>query len=246
MKKNLFKICIALMTFSMPLFAEDITFSSDSMKGNTGDKNGNTSLIGNAYILTSSMEISADVINLFGEDYSNISASGNVKGKNLDSGMDFTATELEYDRTTKIATLKGDVQLEDSENDMKAKARIIEYNSNTDIAIFQMEIDIRQKDNICSGSYAVYHKNEQFLELSGNAKVQQKDDTFRAQHIILNMDTQEITMSGRVKGTVTDQTSSKDKAASEAENENTVSDESETTPEQENSKTEDNTETSKE
>ena len=42
------------------------------------------------------------------------------------------------------------------------------------------------------------------LELSGNAQVKQKEDVFRAQQITLNLDTQSITLSGNVKGSVTE------------------------------------------
>ena len=40
--------------------------------------------------------------------------------------------------------------------------------------------------------------------MTGNPQVVQGDDTFRAQEIIFNLDTEEITMDGRVQGTVTE------------------------------------------
>lgn len=43
------------------------------------------------------------------------------------------------------------------------------------------------------------------LELSGNAQIKQGSDTFRAQEITLNMDSQEITLDGRVKGSIVDE-----------------------------------------
>ena len=42
------------------------------------------------------------------------------------------------------------------------------------------------------------------LEISGNAQVKQDNDIFRAQQITLNLETQKITLSGNVKGSVTD------------------------------------------
>ncbi len=47
-------------------------------------------------------------------------------------------------------------------------------------------------------------KKEQMLELNGSAKVVQDDDTFSAQAITFNMDTEEILMEGNVRGSVTD------------------------------------------
>lgn len=185
------------------LFAEKILFQADSMSGKSGG-NSTTTLTGNAYIKTDSMEIRAQEIELSGEDYRYIVATGNVSGINTESHMDFTCNTLNYDRTTKVATLEGDVNLVDKDNDVKAQAQIIEYNQESDIAILQIKINLTQKDNVCSGAYAVYHKKEQLLELSGNAQIKQDSDLFRAQYITLDMETQDITLGGNVKGTVQD------------------------------------------
>lgn len=186
-----------------PIFAEKIIFSADSMTGQTSDEVSFTSLDGHAFIKTESMEIAADKIELSGKEYRTIKAFGNVDGKNFESKMEFTCEKMEYDRETKIATLSGSVNLTDQENDVKASAQIIEYNQDSDIAILQVQVNLTQKDNICKAAYAVYQKAKQLLELSGNAEVKQKEDTFRAQMIELNLDTQDITLSGNVKGNVT-------------------------------------------
>ena len=203
----------------LPLFAEKIIFSANRMSGQAGNSNTTTSLSGNAYIKTESMEIEADDVELSGDNYRYIKASGNISGKNLKSNMDFTCDGLEYDRTTKIALLKGNVKLNDKDNDVNAEAQIIEYNQDTEVAILQIQIRLTQKDNVCSGSYAVYYKTTQMLELSGNAQVQQKEDLFRAQNITLDMDTQDITLGGNVKGRVTETKEEKEEAPAEESDE---------------------------
>ena len=203
MKKFIAYFVIFTCIFSV-LFAEKIAFSADSMTGQAGNSSSDTRLVGNAYILTETMEITADLIELSGEDYKNIRAEGNVNGKNLETKMEFKCSELDFDRITKIARLQGDVNLVDSENDVSAKAQIIEYNQDTDVAILQIQVNLTQKDNICSGAYAVYLKKDKMLDISGNAQVKQKSDTFRAQQISLNLDTQAITLAGNVRGSVVD------------------------------------------
>ena len=203
MKKISLLVFLGLI-FSVNLFGEKIIFSAASMSGQTTDKNTTTKLIGNAFIQTEKMEISADEIELSGDDYRNIKAKGNVKGKNLESKMDFVCDELDFDRTTDIAILQGNVNLTDVENDVKANAQYIEYNQKTEVAILQIQINLVQKDNVCTGSYAIYKKKEKLLDLMGNAQVKQGSDTFRAQQIYLNLDTQDITLTGNVKGSVTD------------------------------------------
>ena len=214
-------------TACLPLSAEKIIFSANRMSGQAGNSNTTTTLSGNAYIKTESMEIEADEVELSGDNYRYIKASGHISGKNTKSNMDFTCDALEYDRTTKIAMLKGNVKLDDKDNDVKAEAQIIEYNQDTEVAILQIQINLTQKDNVCNGSYAVYYKTTQLLELSGNAQVKQKEDIFRAQNITLDMNTQDITLDGNVKGKVTETKEKKD----EQEPENAESAEGEETEE---------------
>lgn len=200
--KKLIAFIFLISLFTSLSTAEKISFHAKRMSGTAGNKNNSTVLQGNAQVKTESMEIFAEYIELYGKDFRYIKAHGNVKGINTESEMDFTCENMKYDRKTKIASLEGNVHLVDIKNDVKADAQIIEYNQNTEIAVMQIGINLTQKDNVCTGEHAIYKKNEQLLELNGNPQINQKDDTFRAQTIFLNMDTQEITLSGRVKGTV--------------------------------------------
>lgn len=203
MNKKLFSFAVSLVFCSL-LFAEKITFSADSMSGIAGDKATKTSLIGHAFVKTADMEISADEITLDGDDFRFITAVGTVSGKNTKSNMDFTCGKMSFDRTTEVALIEDTVHLVDNENNVTIDAQLIEYNQKTEIAVMQINVTLKQKDNTCTSAYAVYRKKAQMLEMSGNPKIVQGDDTFRAQEITLNLDTQEITLDGRVSGTVTD------------------------------------------
>lgn len=219
--KNAAFLPFLLILASTAAHAEKITFSADSMTGIVGDKSDSTTLSGEAYVLTDSMEIFADQIGLSGKNFRFIEAQGNIKGKNMESELEFTCEKLKYDRETKIAELSDNVNLKDTKNNVNAKAQIIEYNQNTDTAVMQIEIELTQKNNICSGAYAIYRKNDQLLELSGNSQIKQGEDTFRAQQITLDLNSQEITLDGRVKGSIIDEqknAESENPENSEAEN----------------------------
>jgi lipopolysaccharide export system protein LptA len=208
-------LALFLLSFS---FAETIIFSADSMTGQTGNSSSSSTVLdGHAYVKTSSMEISAEKIELSGDDYNIIIAEGYVTGKNLDSNMEFQCETMEYNRDTKIASLKGNVNLKDPENDVVATAQIIEYNQDTENAVLQIQVNLTQKNNICKGAYAVYQKKAQLLDISGNAEVRQDQDVFRAQQITLNLNTQDITLAGNVKGTVNDSGKKSDKKDKDAE-----------------------------
>jgi lipopolysaccharide export system protein LptA len=199
-----------ILTLPVPGSAERITFYADNMSGTAGSTSDTTKLEGNAYVRTASMEIAADSITMSGKNFRYIEAEGNIDGRNIDTKMEFKCSSMSYDRETKTAILRDNVHLDDTENKVSADAQIIEYNQNTDIAILQIDISLKQKDNVCKGAYAVYRKKAQMLELSGNSQITQGEDTFRAQEITLNLNSQEITLDGRVKGSVIDDKSKKD------------------------------------
>jgi len=202
-KQSLFILCFFLLSSS--LFSEEsITFSANQLKGNTNEENQYTQLLGNAFIETSDMTIQANEIILSGKDFEDIIAKGAIKGVNKESNFDFACEELTYNRKTKIALLKNKVQLDDKENEVLAKAQIIEYNQNTEIAIMQIDVSITQKDNLCTSALAIYRKKTQMLEMSGNPKIKRGEDTFQAREITLNMETEEIYLDGKVKGSVVD------------------------------------------
>ena len=204
MKKiKIFFILLTFSFFNSNIFAETITFSADSMNGSSAKNSDFTKLEGNAKIKTDSMEISADLIELSGKDFRYINAQGNVQGNNTENKMEFSCGKMTYDRETKIATFNDAVHLVDQENNVTAEAQMIEYNQDKEIAVMQISVNIKQKDNTCTGAYALYRKKEQMLDLNGNPKVTQGSDTFRAQTISLNLDTQEISLDGRVSGSVT-------------------------------------------
>lgn len=219
---KIFWSIITILLMPLLSFAEEITFSANTMTGIAGNKTDMTTLSGNAYVKTSSIEIYANKIELSGKDFRLLEATGGIRGKNFSTNLEFTCNHISYDRETKIAILRDGVTFIDAKNDVTAKAEVIEYNQDTDIAILQININLTQKDNVCTSTYAIYKKKEQILNLSGNAQIAQGSDTFRAQEIELNLDTQKITLDGRVRGSVVDERKTEENPDSTATNSDTT------------------------
>ena len=206
-KKIFFQVALILLFLPLcilPLYAENITFSADKMTGSTGDNSNYSRLEGNAFIKTDSMEIRADEIVLSGEDFRFISGMGKIVGKSSESDFDFECEQLEFDRETEIVIMRGNVSLVDNENDVKATAQMIEFNQKTEIANMQISVKLMQKKNVCTGASAVYNKDAQTLRLTGSPQIQKDKDLFKANEIFMNLDTEEITLDGKVRGSVTD------------------------------------------
>ncbi len=195
-------LCLSAGRGASPARAETVMFRADSMTGNSGRESEFARLTGHASITTESVEIFADTIELSGTDYRYIKASGNVSGTNIKEKIDFTCAEMLYDRQLKLSSMQDTVHLVDRANETVANAQLMEYDEKTGAVVMQISVAMQQKDNVCTGSYAIYNTQTRMLFLSGNPQIVQGEDTFRAQEIVLDLDTNEVTLDGRVRGAV--------------------------------------------
>lgn len=210
MKKRIFTFLLLGSLWGSVLLAQEssqetIEFSAQKMSGSMKQEQDYTKLTGEAKIKTASMEIQADTIELYGKDFRFIKAEGSVRGVQEVDGLEFSCETMEYDREEKLVLFTGAVVLEDKENQVEAKAQRIEYREKDSIAIMQIEVELTKDESISTCAFALYRKEEKLLEMTGNPQVVQGNDTFRAQEIVFNLDTEEITLDGRVKGTVTEE-----------------------------------------
>ena len=209
-KTKIFLLLFIFMIFTSNLFSGTINFKANSMSGSIGENNTTTKLSGKAWIENEDLELSADEIILSGDNYDFIVATGNVKGKYKTSDFSFSCNTLEYNQNTGIVLLKEKVTITDTENELTATASIVEYDKNLEVSTMQINVVINHKDSVCTGTLAIYKKNEQILDLSGNPKIVRDSDTFTAQDITLNMETEEITLDGKVRGSVTEKKETED------------------------------------
>lgn len=197
-----FFFLVALCLSVSSVRAETVMFRADSMTGSSGKGGDYARLTGNASITTESVEIFADSIELSGKGYRYIKATGNVSGTNIKEKIDFTCAEMHYDRELKLSSMQDTVHLVDRANDAVANAQLMEYDEKSGAVVMQISVAMQQKDNVCTGSYAIYNTKTRKLFLSGNPQIVQGTDTFRAQEIVLDLNTNEVTLDGRVRGAV--------------------------------------------
>lgn len=210
MKKSILMLLLLVSLWGSLLLAQEssqetIEFSAQKMSGSMKQGQDYTKLSGGAKIKTASMDIQADTIELYGKDFRFIKAEGSVRGVQQEDGLEFSCETMEYDREEKLALFTGAVVLEDKENHVVAKAQRIEYREKDAIAIMQIEVELTKDESISTCAFALYRKEEKLLEMTGNPQVVQGNDTFRAQEIVFNLDTEEITLDGGVKGKVTEE-----------------------------------------
>ena len=181
-----------------------IQFSADRMHGTGSKQNERTVLEGNARVMVGSLEIKGARIELSGKDFRFVHATGLVTGSDSEKGFSFSADSLRYDRELEVAVFEGNALLQDTRNDVEARAGLIQYNQRSEIAIMQVAVNLVRKNITCNSAFALYRRESSLLELSGAPVVKRSDDEFRALRITVNLETENITLDGAVRGALKD------------------------------------------
>jgi lipopolysaccharide export system protein LptA len=182
--------------------ADTFTFKADKMSGSRALGRETTILIGNAEVRSDSLLLRADRIEIQGDNNQFIICTGNVWGHEEDKNILFFTDKLRYDRKLKIARLEGNSSMEDRDNEIVTRARFLEYDDKNETAVFQISVRLFKDDMVCRSEYAIYHRQEKLLDLSGFPVVFKKDDEFRADKIRVDLDTDDVIMEGTVSGTI--------------------------------------------
>ena len=184
------------------LYGDTFTFRADRMSGSRAAGREVMVLTGNAEVRADNMLLRADRIEIHGNDNEFIDCIGNVWGFDQEKDIVFQSDRLRYDRTMKIARLEGNAIMEDRGNEVVARSRFIEYNDRTEIAILQVAVRLFRDTIVCRAEYAVFHRGEMLLDLSGFPVVFKNNDEFRATRIRVNLDTEDVILEGDVSGSI--------------------------------------------
>jgi lipopolysaccharide export system protein LptA len=182
--------------------ADTFTFRADRMSGSRALGRETTILVGNAEVRSDNILLRADRIEIQGDDNQFIDCIGNVWGFEEEKNILFYTDRLRYDRRLKIARLEGNSTLEDRQNEIVARGRFIEYDDANEITVFQIAVQLFKDDMVCRSEYAVYHRRDKILDLTGFPIVYKKDDEFHADRIRVDLDTDDVIMEGAVSGTI--------------------------------------------
>lgn len=198
---------IFIFIFSTLIAEEGFEFGCDQMESSFAEHNKRSTLIGNAYIITDSLDIKSDKIELYGKDYRFADCIGNVKIHNTKENFLITSERLLYDNDKKEATVSGNAIMEDVENEMIIKGEYIKTFEETSITIIQIRVRIVNEDLVCRSEFAEYNSDKNTLVLTGDPVVYKGDDVFRASTININLDNNDIVMEGRVQGNISEEES---------------------------------------
>ena len=216
MKKTI-KLLALLLLCSTLYAADDFSFYGDSLSSSRGKGKEHTSLKGNAGIISSSTKIKADNIEIYGSDNDFAECTGTVEVIDNEKGISLKAEKLLFNRKDDIIRVEGAAVMEDMKNKVIVKGNFLEYIGADETCIIQIGVRILKEDMVCRSEFARYNRGDDILELSGMPVVFWKNDEYRALRIIVDLDKDEITLEGKVTGSIFSESKEPEKEPSEEE-----------------------------
>lgn len=195
-------LCLTAGVSAQEKKKDDIVFSADSMSGTAGKKNASAVLKGNAKVTIGNLVVESDSMEISGEDYRYVNASGEVKGEDSEKGFSFTASTMNYDREKEVSVFRGPLAFNDSENGVEISAGMLTYDRQTETIFIQVDVVLKKDDMVCTSAFALYRRNQSLLELSGIPYVTNDGNEFKADRIFVDLDTERITLDGAVSGNI--------------------------------------------
>ncbi|MDR1894447.1 MAG: organic solvent tolerance protein OstA [Spirochaetales bacterium] len=186
--------------------ADRFTFSADRTEAVLAQGRERTILSGNAQVTTRDTEITAERIELYGEDFRYLICTGAIRVRDNKNGFILLCQNLFYDREIDFSRIQGESEMIDQKNALIVKGAYLENWGQENLTIIQVGVRIVKEDEsgimTCRAEYARYNREREQLELSGMPQVRWKGDDYAAARISVDLGTDEITLEGRVSGLV--------------------------------------------
>jgi lipopolysaccharide export system protein LptA len=198
------------------LSADTFRFTGNRMSTSLAKGKERTLLRGEAHIKSDQTEITADEIEIYGKDFQFAECRGNVVARDSKKKLFITCDTLRFDRINNNLLAAGNSYMEDEENEIIIRGHRLESRDTEDLVIIQIGGRIIKKDLAARAEFTTYRRDTNTLELSGMPVLFWKKDEYRASRIVMNLDTEEITLLGTVTGTII---SEDDEDSGEAETE---------------------------
>ncbi len=192
-----------LLAFPALGSAETFRFSGDETTVVFAEGQERTVLRGAASVVSDDTTISAEEIEIYGEDFRYAVARGGVEAADTEREIYITADELFFDREQDILRAEGNAVLEDRKNELVVKGNLLENRSSDEVTIAQVAVRILGEELTARSEFALYRRETEVLELSGLPVVFWKGDEYRAARIVVDLQQDEISLEGDVRGRIT-------------------------------------------
>ena len=200
-------LTIAILFLALSLMAEDeISFSGGTSSLSLQEGRRHVKLSGGASVSVGSMTITADEIELEGDNWQSVTCTGKVHISDSERGLDIETSRLFYDRQAERLVISAWCFITDSANKLAASASSLFYDMDSEMLEMQMDVRLVKDtdDGILSASAqsVTYDRAASLLTLSAGAEVDWKGDSYHATLITIDLDEETVSLSGQIGGSI--------------------------------------------
>ena len=182
--------------------SERFSFTADRMETVLAEGRERTLLTGSVTLVADDFEITADRIELYGEELNFALSEGGVRVVQPEHGIELVSESLLFDRQNRVVRIQGDALLIDHDNEMVIKGGFLEHWERRDETLIQIGVRILSEDLVARAQFVRYDRGEQTVTLSGLPVVTWRGDEYRAARIFIDLDEDRIVLDGAVSGQI--------------------------------------------
>jgi lipopolysaccharide export system protein LptA len=182
--------------------SERFSFTADRMETVLAEGRERTLLTGSVTLVADDFEITADRIELYGEELNFALSEGGVRVVQPEHGIELVSESLLFDRQNRVVRIQGDALLIDHDNEMVIKGGFLEHWERRDETLIQIGVRILSEDLVARAQFVRYDRGEQTVTLSGLPVVTWQGDEYRAARIFIDLDEDRIVLDGSVSGQI--------------------------------------------
>ena len=182
--------------------SERFSFTADRMETVLAEGRERTLLTGSVTLIADDFEITADRIELYGEELNFALSEGGVRVVQPEHGIELVSESLLFDRQERVVRIQGEALLIDHDNEMVIKGGFLEHWERRDETLIQIGVRILSEDLVARAQFVRYDRGEQTVTLSGLPVVTWQGDEYRAARIFIDLDEDRIVLDGSVSGRI--------------------------------------------
>jgi lipopolysaccharide export system protein LptA len=204
--KRPFLLILLILFILSSASGDDITFEGGNTSIRTQAGRQVITLSQGAHIQSGSIILKADTITLYGDGFRYASCLGGLSLVDEERNLKLKANRLLYDRETEEILIEGYVELDDPVNELIARGFGLEYMIGEQKITLNAEVTLEKHTSsgamVCKADVMDFDRNAMSLLLSGRASVDWAGDRYEAQQIVIDLEREEITAEGSIRGVI--------------------------------------------
>lgn len=201
-----FCILFFILFVSFSLFSNTISFEGGESTLSLKEGQKSVTLDKGARVETGSITITSDRMTLSGDDWRYVECTGNVVIKDSDKGIEIRSSSIWYDRIEETIIISSWFEIDDTAEELYATAGSLHYDMKDEKLELSMQVSLMRISDgevmTCTSESLSYDRENEFVSLRGKSNVVWKGDEYSADIISVDLKNDEISLSGRIKGTI--------------------------------------------